>query len=137
MLRETPRNAIYRHGGQTYRVQDIIRGKHLVRVRRELTRNESFPYIHKDIAIRTVLKTAEYSVVRLATVRIEVSEYLQSLTERDRSGNMIQTWPGSGGMPTHKLPTEGTMLALKPVLEATLRKQLRCRQQVLYQHATH
>lgn len=124
LLRETPRNGIYRHGGQTYRVLDIIRGASQVKVRLDHTRNETIPFIRKDIAIRRLLRSADYPMVKIATVRMEVNEYLISLTEKSPSGVVVQTWPGSAGTPNHKLPTEGTMLSLASELEESLRNRL-------------
>ena len=124
LLRETPRNAIYRHGGRTLRVVDIVRGKNIVVVRPEFTRNETVPFIRKDIAVRQVLRIAEYSSATVAVARLEVSEYLMSLTERNPKGNIVQTWPGSAGMPSHKLPTEGTILSIGSSFEADLRRRI-------------
>jgi len=113
LLRESCRNAIYRHGGKSFRVRDVIRGRRIVHLRSERTGNETTPFIQKKIQLKQILKQADYPSVKLATVRLVVTEYLHSLTERDRSGKTIRSWAGSQGMPPHTLPTEGTMIVLK------------------------
>jgi DEAD/DEAH box helicase domain-containing protein len=113
LLRESCRNAIYRHGGRAYRVKDVIRGRKVVNLRHEWTYNETTPFIQKKIQLRQTLHAADYSVARLATVRIVAKEFLAGLTERDRGGKVISNRTGSQGMPPHQLPTEGTMLLLK------------------------
>ena len=70
LLREAYRNAIYRHGGRTFRVQDVIRGKRVVRLQREFTRNETCPYIQKKIRLKRQYATADYSTIRVATVAL-------------------------------------------------------------------
>ena len=124
LLRETPRNGIYRHYGQTYRVLDIIRSARRVCVRPDYTRNETAPYIRKDISIRRLLRSADYPALKIATVRLEVNEYLVALTEKSPTGAIVQTWTGTAGTPNHKLPTEGTMLSLAAELEASLRNHM-------------
>ena len=113
LLRESCRNAIYRHGGRAYRVKDVIRGRKVVNLRHEWTFNETTPFIQKKIQLRQTLQAADYSVVRLATVRIVAKEFLAGLTERDRGGKVVSSRTGSQGMPPHQLPTEGTMLLLR------------------------
>jgi DEAD/DEAH box helicase domain-containing protein len=113
LLRESCRNAIYRHGGRAFRVKDVIRGRKIVNLRHEWTFNETTPFIQKKIQLRKTLQAADYSQVRLATVRIVATEYLAGLTERDRGGKVVNSWSGNQAMPPHQLPTEGTMLLLK------------------------
>jgi DEAD/DEAH box helicase domain-containing protein len=113
LLRESYRNAIYRHGGQTFRVKDVIRGKRLVRLQREYTRNETIPFIQKKIRLKHQYSKADYPSLRVATVAIDVSEFLMAVTKKEPNGQTLRTWQGSLGMPPHLLPTEGTMLLLK------------------------
>ncbi|HBJ36013.1 MAG TPA: hypothetical protein DDZ51_14945, partial [Planctomycetaceae bacterium] len=124
LLRETPRNGIYRHCGQTYRVLDIIRSAGRVQVRPDHTRNETTPFIRKEISVRRLLRSADYPSIKIATVRLEVNEYLMSLTEKTPAGTVVQTWPGAAGTPNHRLPTEGTMVALGEPMERSLRSRL-------------
>lgn len=124
LLRESYRNAIYRHGGQVFRVKDVIRGRRQVRLQREYTRNETCPFIQKRIRLKQPYSTADYSSLRVAHVAIDVSEFLVAVTEKDPSGQTVRTWQGSLGMPAHRLPTEGTMLLLKPRLWSQLAAEL-------------
>lgn len=114
LLREAYRNAIYRHGGKTFRVQDVIRGRRVVRLQREFTRNETCPYIQKKVRLKRQYATADYSTMRVATVAVDVTEYLVAVSEKDPTGAAVRTWQGGLGMPAHQLPTEGTMLLFKP-----------------------
>ncbi len=125
LLRESCRNAIYRHGGKSFRVKDVIRGKRIIQLRSERTVHETTPFIQKKIQLKQILKQADYPLVKLATVRLVVTEFLNSLTERDRSGNTIRSWAGSQGMPPHTLPTEGTMIVLKQPFWDRVRWNLR------------
>jgi len=113
LLRESCRNAIYRHGGRAFRVKDVIRGRKVVNLRLEWTFNETTPFIQKKIQLRQTLQAADYSQVRLATVRIVATEFLAGLTERDRGGKVVNNWSGNQAMPPHQLPTEGTMLLFR------------------------
>ena len=124
LLRESCRNAIYRHGGRAFRVKDVIRGRKVVNLRHEWTFNETTPFIQKKIQLRQTLKAADYSQVRLATVRIVATEFLAGLTERDRGGKVVNSWSGNQAMPPHQLPTEGTMLLLKKEFWAPLLSKL-------------
>ncbi|WP_164104423.1 DEAD/DEAH box helicase [Candidatus Laterigemmans baculatus] len=124
LLREAPRNAIYRHGGRTYRVKDIIRGKRIVRLAREMTRNETIAYIRKDIRLKRFSESSDYPRVKLATGRVDVTEFLSCLTEKDPGGNVVRSWPNPAGMPAHRLPTEATLLVLKGPLAEVLRNKL-------------
>lgn len=124
LLREAPRNAIYRHGGRTYRVKDIIRGKQLVRLSTETSRNETVAYIRKDIRLKRFIETRDYSQLKLATGRIDVTEFLSCLTEKDPSGAVVKTWPVPAGMPSHRLPTEASLIIFKEPLAEELNVKL-------------
>lgn len=124
LLREAYRNAIYRHGGRRYRVKDVIRGRRKVLLEREYTWNETTPYIQKKIRLKRRLDVADYKDIMVATVRIDVTEFLVSVVEKDRTGNTVNVWNGNAGMPTHPLPTEGTMLLLRQPLWAAILSEL-------------
>ncbi len=49
LLRETYRNAIYRHGGKAYRLRDAIRGRREFLREREYLWNETKAFINKKI----------------------------------------------------------------------------------------
>jgi len=116
LLREAYRNAIYRHGGKAYRVKDVIRGKRKVLLEREYSWNETRAFINKKIKLKRRHKIADYEKVMLATVDINVTEFLVNVTEKDRSGKVVNSWNGNMGMPTHTLPTEATLLRLRKPL---------------------
>lgn len=116
LLREAYRNAIYRHGGCGYRVRDIIRGRKKVILEREYSWNETTPYIQKKIRLKRRYGIANYREAMVATVAIDVTEFLLSVVEKDRAGKTVRQWNGNAGMPSHPLPTEGTMLLLRPAL---------------------
>lgn len=119
LLREAYRNAIYRHGGKAYRVKDVIRGKRKVILEREYSWNETRAFINKKIKLKRRHKVADYHSLMLATVDINVTEFLVNVTEKDRSGHVINSWNGNMGMPTHTLPTEASLIRLKrPLWEA-------------------
>ncbi len=124
LLRESCRNAIYRHGGRAFRVKDVIRGRKVVNLRVERTFNETTPFIQKKIQLRQTLQAADYSLARLATVKIRATEFLAGLTERDRGGRVVNSWSGNQAMPPHQLPTEGTMLLLRREFWAEVLPQL-------------
>ena len=123
LLREAPRGALYRHNGMVYRVMDVIQGKKIVRLRPERTRNETVSLVRKIIRQKYPLSVREYSGTTLAVARIDVTEFLQSVTEKDASGKAIRTSPGTN-MPRHNLPTEGVALALRLSLVQTLQTQM-------------
>lgn len=124
LLREACRNAIYRHGGKAFRVRDVIRGRRKVLLEREYSWNETKAFINKKIRLKRRHNVADYPGLMLATVNIDVTEFLLSVTEKDRSGKVINTWNGNLGMPTHTLPTEGTLLRIRPSLWNELVSQL-------------
>ena len=47
------------------------------------------------------------------TVDVDVREFIMSVVEKDRSGNIVQQWQGSAGMRAHTLPTVATQILLK------------------------
>jgi len=113
LLREAYRNAIYRHGGNPYRVKDVIRGKRKVILEREYSRNETRAFINKKIKLKRRHKVHDYNNVMLTTVDINVTEVLVNVTEKDRGGKVVNTWSGNLGMPAHTLPTEATLIRFR------------------------
>jgi len=130
LLREAPRGSLYRHNGMTYRVTDVIRGKKIVRLRAERTRNESVSMVRKKIRQKYPLSVREYTQITLSVARIDVTEFLQSVTEKDASGKTIRVTPGTG-MPTHYLPTEGVAIALRAGMIGSLQAQMKTRIEVV------
>ena len=116
LLREAYRNAIYRHGGVGYRVKDVIKGKKIVRLEREYSWNETSPFIQKQIRLKRRNSVADYSDLTIATVDIDVTEFIVAVVEKDRSGNVVQQWQGSAGMPAHTLPTVATQVLIRKAL---------------------
>ncbi|HBN75944.1 MAG TPA: hypothetical protein DD473_09020 [Planctomycetaceae bacterium] len=112
LLRECYTNAIYRHGGKAFRVKNVLHGQKKIRLSQEFSRNETTGLIQKKIKLRNQYRQADYESLRVTTASIDVTEYLLSVTEKDPSGSIVMSWPGSGGMKNHRLPTEGTMLCL-------------------------
>lgn len=113
LLRECYRNAIYRHGGKVYRVADIRSRERIVELRPERSSHETAAFIHKRIRLFTPTRQADFGSIRVSVARLEVTESLANVTERDRSGAPVKSWQGNQGMDPHKVPTEGTMLLLK------------------------
>ncbi len=113
LLREAYRNAIYRHGGKAYRVRDVIRGRRKVILEREYSWNETRAFINKKIRLKRRHRVLDHENVMLATVNIDVTEFLVNVTEKDRSGKVVNSWNGNMGMPTHTLPSEATLLRLR------------------------
>lgn len=116
LLREAYRNAIYRHGGVGYRVKDVLKGKKVVRLDREYSWNETRPFIQKQIRLKRRNSVADYPQLTIATVDIDVTEFILNVVEKDRSGKVVQQWQGSAGMPAHTLPTVGTRILLRKPL---------------------
>lgn len=123
LLREAPRGAIYRHNGMTYRVLDVIKGKKIVRLRPERTRHETISLVRTKIRQKSPLVIRQYSLATLALARIDVTEFLQSITEKDASGKSIRV-SQPPGMPTHFLPTEGVALNISYKLVASLEPKM-------------
>jgi DEAD/DEAH box helicase domain-containing protein len=119
LLREAYRNAIYRHGGKAYRVRDVIRGKRKVILEREYSWNETRAFINKKIKLKRRHRNSAFDNLILATVDINVTEFLISVSEKDRSGKLVNCWTGNLGMPTHTLPTEATLMRIqRPLWDA-------------------
>lgn len=112
LLRECYVNAIYRHGGKSFRVLNVLYGQKLIRLRKEFSRNETSPHIQRKIRLKKQFRTADFGGVRVATVTLDVTEYLIAVSEKDPSGQVVMSWQGSLGMRQYRLPTEGVMLAL-------------------------
>ena len=104
LLREAYRNAIYRHGGVPYRVKDVIKGKRLILLERDYSGHDTSPFVQKQIRLKGGA-VSEYAQLTVATVQIDVTEFLMNVVERDRSGTVVRQWPGSAGMPANTLPT--------------------------------
>ena len=124
LLRESYRNAIYRHGGKAYRVKDVIRGKRKVLLDHEYSWNETSAFIQKKIRLKRRNKVADYPGTMVSTVNIDVTEFLLCATEKDRAGNVVNQWNGNLGMPTHTLPTEATLLRFRQGLWSQLTNDL-------------
>lgn len=123
LLREAPRNALYRHNGRIYRVKDVIRGKRIVRVAPEWTRNETTSFVQKTIRQKKPSRLREYSQLQMSVTRLDVTEYLKAVTEKDPSGKTVRVH-SPAGMPTHYLPTEGVCLVLDQALMAELQSNM-------------
>ncbi|MEX2142521.1 MAG: DEAD/DEAH box helicase [Pirellulales bacterium] len=113
LLREAYRNAIYRHGGIGYRVKDVFKGKKVIRLDREYSWNETTAFIQKQIRLKRRNSVAEYSMLTVATVDVDVTEFIVNVVEKDRSGNVVQPWQGSAGVPAHTVPTVATQILIK------------------------
>jgi len=113
LLREAYRNAIYRHGGDSYRVKDVIKGKRLVILEKVFSWNETNAFVQKQVRLKRRHKIAEYGQLFVSTVDIDVTEYIVNVIEKDRSGKLVQQWQGGAGMPVHTLPTVGTLLGIR------------------------
>jgi DEAD/DEAH box helicase domain-containing protein len=124
LLREAYRNAIYRHGGVPYRVKDVIKGKRLVVLERAFTWNETNAFLQKQIRLKRRNAVAEYAQLLVATVDIDVTEFIVNVIEKDRAGKVIRQWQGAAGMPAHTLPTVGTLLLLRRRLWENLTAEL-------------
>jgi DEAD/DEAH box helicase domain-containing protein len=124
LLREAYRNAIYRHGGESYRVKDVIKGKRLVILDKVFSWNETSAFIQKQVRLKRRHRIAEYSSLLVSTVDIDVAEYIVSVVEKERSGKLVQQWQGTAGMPAHTLPTVGTLLLLRRKLWEDIDRRL-------------
>ena len=112
LLREAYRNGIYRHGGQPYRVIDVIRSRRVVKLRKLFTANDTYPFIHKKVKRKQRLASKKSPLLSLSKETIDVTEILVNVVERNRNGDILQSWSGNAGMPIHPFPTEATLLLL-------------------------
>ena len=111
LLRECYTNAIYRHGGKSFRVHNVLYGKKLIRLKREFSRNDTSPHIQRKIRLKNQFRVADYEAIRIATATLDVTEFLVTVSEKDPAGNVVMSWQGSSGMRQYRLPTEGLMLS--------------------------
>ncbi|MEX1027125.1 MAG: DEAD/DEAH box helicase [Candidatus Paceibacterota bacterium] len=125
LLREAPRNALYRHGGMVYRVQSIREADRQVHLVREKTSHKTVSFVRKKLILKRILRRTVYEGVELATGILGVDEHLMTLTEKDRSGRVRNTWSRPGGVPRCHLTTEGTLIILKADLQKSLRPRLK------------
>jgi ATP-dependent helicase YprA (DUF1998 family) len=57
----------------------------------------------------------------VARAVLDVNDYLRGVTEKHLNGEIVCSYPGTGGMPNNWLPTEGTMLRLeRPMWEEAI-----------------
>ncbi|MCA8998953.1 MAG: DEAD/DEAH box helicase [Planctomycetaceae bacterium] len=123
LLRECYTNAIYRHGGRAFRVLNVLYGKKRIRLKPEYSLNETTPHLQRKIRLKNQYRVADYGELRVSTASLDVTEFLVSVSEKDRSGNTVMTWQGSSGMRQYQLPTEGTVLSFsKPFWQAVSAK---------------
>ena len=124
LLRESYTNAIYRHGGRSYRVANVLYGKKVIRLKQEFSRNETTPHLQRKIRLKNHYQVADYGDLRVATASLDVTEFLVSVSEKDPSGKTVMTWQGGSGMRQYQLPTEGTMLAFSKQFWKTISADL-------------
>jgi len=122
LLREASRNAIYRHGGAKYRVQAIVRGEGIVRLVKENSPNDTVAFVRKGLTLRKRLKGTDHPGLQMAVGVLEISEYLETLTEKEPSGKIRRTWTRPGGHPMYRLKTEGVLIIPKAPICQELRQ---------------
>lgn len=113
LLREAPRNGIYYHGGQRYRVQDVLPKDRVVRLCREYSPHFTTSNLGTSIRARRLSAVRKHGRVVVGQATLDVNDYLRMVTEKHLNGQVVRTYSGNGGMPTNWLPTEGTMLRLE------------------------
>lgn len=113
LLREAYPHAIYLHGGRRFRVQDIFRSKHEVRLKPERSRLRTVPVIKKSVRSRRVRSVADYSGVCVTEADLDVTERLIAVQEKKPDGTTVGQFNGHQGLLPHRLPTEGIILELK------------------------
>lgn len=124
LLTEAYRNAIYRHGGEAFRVQAIRTSERKVRLKHEYSGNETTSYIQKKITLKRIYSQARYDQILVATAGIDAKEYIVNVVEKNRSGETVHNWPGSAGTPTHRLPTGATLLRIQRAKWATIADEI-------------
>ena len=112
LLREAPRNGIYSHGGQRYRVQDVLSKERRVRLVREFRPHFTTSTVRTSIRVRRLPMVRQHGRVVVARAILDVNDYLLGVTEKHLSGELVRSYAGAG-MPNNWLPTEGTMLRLE------------------------
>jgi DEAD/DEAH box helicase domain-containing protein len=105
-------------------VKDVLKGKRLVILERAFTWNETSVFLEKKVRLKRRNAVAEYAQLSIATVDIDVTEYIVSVVEKERTGKIVQKWQGSAGMPAHALPTVGMLLLLRRALWENIAAQL-------------
>ncbi len=124
LLREAYRNGIYRHSGKPYRVIDVVRSRRVVRLRPLSTVNDTYPYIQKKVRRKRRLAVAQYPQLSLSKETVDVTEFLVNVVEKNRKGEVVNSWQGNAGMPVHPLPTESTLLLLSREMWDSIVEQL-------------
>ena len=112
LLWEAPRNGIYSHGGQRYRVQDVRVNERTVRLTREYSPHFTTSAVGVSIKERRLPALRQHGRVVVARAVLDVHDYLMGVTEKHLSGKVVRSFAGAG-MPNNRLPTEGTMLRLE------------------------
>lgn len=113
LLREAPRNGIYSHGGARYRVQDVSPQQRRVRLAREFSPHFTTSNVGTSIRVRRPTAVRAHGRAAVARAILDVNDYLRLVTEKHLNGEVVRTYLGGGGMPTHWLPTEGVQLRLE------------------------
>lgn len=115
LLREAPRNGIYSHGGQRYRVQDVVQKERVVKLAREFSPHFTTSAVRTSIRVRRMPHIRQHGRVVVARATLDVNDYLLGVTEKHLNGEVVRNHPGAG-MPNSWLPTEGSLLRLEKAL---------------------
>ena len=116
LLREAPRNGIYLHRGRRYRVLEVTPSRKEVRLVLEPRPHSTTSMVKTTIFMRRLPTARRHGRVVVGVARIDVRDYLLAVTEKHINGTTLNTFKNPGGMPSPKLPTEGTVLRLEQPL---------------------
>jgi DEAD/DEAH box helicase domain-containing protein len=115
ILRETPPNAIYLHGGRKYRVMSVDEMRKLVRLKPEHSANRTQSFVQTNVRLQQCWRAGHNRLMKIQEGRLLVTQSLKMLTEKRPDGNVVAQFAGNQGLKANILPTTGAVLTiLKP-----------------------
>lgn len=112
ILRETPPNAIYLHGGRKYRVSSVDEVRKQIRVKAEHSPNRTQTFLQTTVRLQQCWRAGHNPKMKIQEGRLLVTQTLMGLTEKRPDGNVFASFPGNQGLRSNILPTTGVVLAI-------------------------
>lgn len=112
ILRETPPNAIYFHGGRKYRVMSVDESRKIVRVRPEHTANRTQSLVMTNVRLQQCWRAGTNGKIKVEEGKLLVTQSLLSLTEKRPDGTVVASRQGNQGLRSNILPTTGVVITL-------------------------
>jgi DEAD/DEAH box helicase domain-containing protein len=112
ILRETPPNAIYFHGGWKYRVTSVDEFRKHVRLKREHLPNRTLSFVQTNVRLQQCWRAGHNTKIKIQEGRLLVTQTLMGLTEKRPDGNVYASFPGNQGLRSNILPTTGVVITI-------------------------